>query len=80
MNYKFRLFLTLIFLMLPVLNLREEYQFAWEDDSIDFYYTDEEGKVYNFNYMVDGVEKAVDLSLLYTLAKSGEPIVLTEEK
>lgn len=62
------------------LNLREEYQFAWEDDSIDFYYTDEEGKVYNFNYMVDGVEKAVDLSLLYTLAKSGEPIVLTEEK
>jgi hypothetical protein len=59
------------------LNLREEYQFAWEDDSIDFYYTDADGVVYNFNYMENGVAKAVDLNLLYTLAGRGERIVLT---
>lgn len=62
------------------LNLREEYQFAWEDDSIDFYYTDADGTVYNFNYMENDEEKAVDLDLLYTLAGSGEPIVLTAEQ
>ncbi|MBO7307739.1 MAG: hypothetical protein J6U59_06895 [Alistipes sp.] len=61
------------------LNLREEYQFNWTDDSIDFYYTDAEGTVYNFNYMENGVEKAVDLNLLYTLAGRNEPIVLTVE-
>ncbi len=61
------------------LNLREEYQFAWKDDSIDFYYTDEDGFVYNFNYTENGVEKAVDLNLLYTLIERGEPIVLTIE-
>ena len=62
------------------LNLREEYQFAWEDDSIDFYYTDADGTVYNFNYMENDEEKAVDLDLLYNLAGSGKPIVLTVEQ
>jgi hypothetical protein len=57
--------------------LREEYQFAWTDDSIDFYYTDSDGVVYNFNYMVNGVKKSVDLSTLYNLVEKGEPIVLT---
>lgn len=60
------------------LNLRDEYQFAWEDDSIDFYYTDDEGVVYNFNYTENGVEKAVDLSTLYNFIEQGEDIVLTE--
>jgi hypothetical protein len=60
------------------LNLRDEYQFAWEDDSIDFYYTDEDGVVYNFNYTENGVEKTVDLNLIYTLIERGESIVLTQ--
>jgi hypothetical protein len=60
------------------LNLREEYRFAWEDDSIDFYYTANDGVVYNFNYYDEnGKKKAVDLNLLYTLTGRGEPIVLT---
>ena len=59
------------------LNLRDEYQFAWKDDSVDFYYTDENGVVYNFNYTENGVAKTVDLNLLYTLVERGEPIVLT---
>ena len=62
------------------LNLREEYQFAWEDDSIDLYFTDADGTVYNFNYMANGVAKNVDLDLLYSLVARGEPIVLTEEQ
>ena len=62
------------------LNLRDEYQFAWEDDSIDFYYTDANGNVYNFNYTENGVAKAVDLNLLYTLiVERNEPIVLSME-
>ncbi len=61
------------------LNLRQEYKFGWEDDSIDLYYTDDNGVVYNFNYMDNGVKKAADLSLLYTLTELGEPIVLTTE-
>ena len=61
------------------LNLRDEYKFDWKDDSIDFYYTDSDGVVYNFNYTEDGVEKSVDLNLLYTLAESRKPIVLTVE-
>jgi hypothetical protein len=62
------------------LNLRDEYQFAWEDDSIDFYYTDANGNVYNFNYTENGVAKAVDLNLLYTLIiERNEPIVLSME-
>jgi hypothetical protein len=61
------------------LNLRDEYQFAWEDDSIDFYYTDANGTVYNFNYKEDGIEKPVDLNLLYTLTEQNTPIVLTAE-
>lgn len=63
------------------LNLRDEYRFDWEDDPIDFYYTDKtDGKVYNFNYTVDGVSKTVDLNVLYTLLKEGKPIVLTEQE
>ena len=61
------------------LNLREEYTYSWTDDPIDFYYTDSDGVVYNFNYMENGVAKSVDLDLLYTLAENGEPIVLTVE-
>lgn len=61
------------------LNLRDEYQFAWEDDSVDFYYTDPDGVVYNFNYTEGGVTKSVDLNLLYSLSERGEPIVLTVE-
>jgi hypothetical protein len=62
------------------LNLRDEYQFAWEDDSIDFYYTDANGDVYNFNYTENGVAKAVDLNLLYTLIiERKKPIVLSME-
>ena len=62
------------------LNLREEYQFAWEDDSIDLYFTDTDGVVYNFNYEEGGVAKSVDLDLLYNLVEQGEPIVLTVEE
>ena len=61
------------------LNLRDEYQFTWEDDSIDFYYTDADGVVYSFNYTENGVAKEVDLSTLYDLiVVRGESIVLTE--
>lgn len=60
------------------LNLRDEYQFAWEDDSIDFYYTDDDGVVYSFNYTENGVAKEVDLNTLYNLIARGESIVLTE--
>ena len=60
------------------LNLREEYQFAWEDDSIDFYYTTSDGTTYSFNYTENGVEKPVDLELLYNIVKRGDSIVLTE--
>lgn len=35
------------------LNLRGEYQFASNDDSIDLYFTDADGTVYNFNYMAN---------------------------
>jgi hypothetical protein len=61
------------------LNLRDEYKIAWEDDSIDLYYTDSDGTVYNFNYIENGEKKSVDLNLLYTLVKDGKPIVLTAE-
>ena len=60
------------------LNLRDEYQFAWEDDPIDLYYTDSDGVTYSFNYMENGVAKSVDLNLLYNLVKNGKSIVLTE--
>lgn len=53
------------------LNLREEYQFNWTDDSIDFYFTDSDGVVYNY------IDKGVDLNTLYDLVGRGEPIVLT---
>ena len=60
------------------LNLREEYQFGWKDDSIDFYYTTSDGTTYNFNYTENGVPKPVDLELLYNIVNRGEAIVLTE--
>ena len=59
------------------LNLRDEYQFNWQDDPIDLYYTDGDGKTYNFNYTENGAAKTVDLELLYTLTNSNKPIVLT---
>ena len=64
------------------LNLRDEYTFSWDDDPIDFYFTDksDDNKVYNFNYIDDkGEKKSVDLELLYTLLKNKKPIVLTEQ-
>lgn len=64
------------------LNLRDEYTFAWNDDPIDFYFTDktDNNKVYNFNYTDEnGEKKSVDLELLYTLLKNDKPIVLTEQ-
>ncbi len=60
------------------LNLRDEYQFNWDDDPIDLYYTDAEGVTYSFNYTESGVAKSVDLDLLYTLVANKEPIVLTK--
>ena len=62
------------------LNLRDEYRFEWGDDPIDFYYTDKDGKVYNFNYTDNGVKKSVDLELLYTLLQNNEQIVLTVQE
>ena len=61
------------------LNLRDEYTFGWNDDPIDFYYTAPDGTVYNFNYMVNGEEKPVDLNLLYTLLANGEEIILSKD-
>ena len=58
------------------LNLRDEYRFEWEDDPIDFYYTDKDGKVYNYN-AENG--KSVDLDMIYTMLENGEPIILTEQ-
>lgn len=60
------------------LNLRDEYQFTWVDDSIDFYYTDEDGVVYSFNYTENGEAKDVDLNLLNNLIEQKVPIVLTK--
>ena len=60
------------------LNLRDEYQFNWNDDPIDLYYT-VDGVTYNFNYMEDGKAKSVDLELLYNLVSGGTPIVLTQK-
>lgn len=62
------------------LNLRDEYRFDWKDDPVDFYFTDKDGKVYNYNYTENDVKKSVDLELLYTLLESETPIVLTEQK
>ncbi len=62
------------------LNLRDEYRFEWGDDPIDFYYTDKEGKVYNFNYTDNGVKKSVDLELLYSLLQNNKQIVLTVQE
>lgn len=53
------------------LNLRDEYQFNWQDDPIDLYYTDGEGVTYHLT-------NTVDLNHLYTLATNGTPIVLTK--
>ena len=63
------------------LNLRDEYRFEWKDDPIDFYYKDKtDGTVYNFNYIENGVKKAVDLELLYNLLQNNEAtIILTEQ-
>ncbi|MBO7312976.1 MAG: hypothetical protein J6U48_01970, partial [Alistipes sp.] len=60
------------------LNLRDEYQFGWKDDSIDFYYTDSDGVVYSYTYIENGVTKTLDLDALYNLVNSNKPIVLTE--
>ena len=64
------------------LNLRDEYSFNWKDDPIDFYFTDKTdgNKVYNLNYTENGVQKPVDLNLLYTLLENDNPIILTEQE
>lgn len=66
------------------LNLRDEYQFKWEDDPIDFYYRDKAtGKVYNYNYMENDVKKPVSLNMLYSILqnedKEANAIILTEQ-
>lgn len=64
------------------LNLRDEYRFEWKDDPIDLYFTDknDNNKVYNFNYTENGVEKPVDLDLLFNILTSNNPeIILTEQ-
>ena len=62
------------------LNLRDEYTFGWNDDPIDFYFTDIDGKVYNYNYTdAEGKPQSVDLNLLYTLLENQTSIVLTEQ-
>lgn len=64
------------------LNLRDEYSFEWEDDPIDFYYRDKAtGKVYNYNYMENGVKKPVSLNMLYSMLqnKNTNAIILTEQ-
>ena len=53
------------------LNLRDEYQFTWQDDDIDFYYTDADGTVYNL------INQKIDLNDLYTRMMNNDPIVLT---
>ena len=60
------------------LNLRDEYQFTWVDDSVDFYYTDDDGVVYSFNYTENGEVKDVDLNTLNNLVEEGVPIILTK--
>jgi hypothetical protein len=65
------------------LNLRDEYTFGWEDDPVDFYFTDktDNNKVYNFNYTDEnGDKRSVDLELLYTLLKNKVDIILTEQQ
>lgn len=63
------------------LNLRDEYNFGWKDDPIDFYYKDKtDGKVYNLNYIEGGEKKTVDLDKLYTLLEGNTRIVLTEQQ
>ena len=64
------------------LNLRDEYSFDWKDDPIDFYYRDKAtGKVYNYNYMENGVKKPVSLNMLYSMLqnKNTNAIILTEQ-
>ncbi|MBR5133151.1 MAG: hypothetical protein IKV29_03515 [Alistipes sp.] len=54
------------------LNLRDEYQFDWRDDDIDFYYTDSDGIVYNL------INEQIDLNDLYNRMNGETPrIVLT---
>ena len=64
------------------LSLRDEYSFDWKDDPIDFYYRDKAtGKVYNYNYMENGVKKPVSLNMLYSMLqnKNTNAIILTEQ-
>ena len=53
------------------LNLRDEYQFSWSDDDIDFYYTDSDGTVYNL------INQKINLDGLYTRMMNNDSIVLT---
>ena len=61
------------------LNLRDEYQFTWTDDNIDFYYTVNNSDGTQTTYTLtddDGNKRQVDLNTLYTHIKSGHRIVL----
>ena len=65
------------------LNLRDEYQFTWTDDYIDFYYTvnnsDGSQTTYTLNLTDNGKKIDVDLNTLYDYVKvGGKPIVLTK--
>ena len=62
------------------LNLREEYQFAWSDDKIDFYFTDTDGRVYNLKEKEGSNSIGIDLNTLYdrvVVNGDKDPIVLT---
>ena len=62
------------------LNLRDEYTFAWEDDPVDFYFTDDDGTVYNFDKAANGINNSLDLDTLYELLEQKKPIILTEQQ
>ena len=62
------------------LNLRDEYTFAWKDDPVDFYFTDDDGTVYNFDKAANGINNSLDLDTLYELLEQKKPIILTEQQ
>ena len=63
------------------INLRDEYQFTWTDDNIDFYYTVTNSDGTQTTYTLtddDGNKRQTDLNTLYTHIQAGHPIVLKE--
>lgn len=71
--------ISVVSLLLGLEHCMEKSFNSWFDNSVDMYFTDTDGKVYNFHYTENGTAKTVDLNLLYTLVGNDTPIVLTEE-